>query len=214
VATLFHTPDRKRWFLVPEGVALSEGALRVRRFAGPERSADETIDTYEIGEREAKAWIEARISAGFVQAEDAVLKFFRELRERLRAARRKGSAARRPKKLLRVGFFAELPHGDPHGVKLADAQRPEAHPQEALVVRYLQQAPVLIGSPGPVRDVLAPDSGYIGTRSIHTDGVWCWPGDLAHYVETYHVALPDAFLEHGGSRRWRHVLFDPNVLFV
>jgi hypothetical protein len=200
VATLFHTPDRKRWFLVPEGVTLEGGQLRVRRFAGPERSADESITAYEVGEPEARAWIEARISAGFAQAEEALVRFFRGLWAHVRAERK-------PRKLLRVGFFAELRHGDAQGPKLAEARRSEPHPHEALLVSYLQQAPVLVTSPGPVRDVLDPDRGYIGTASIHTDGVWCWPGDLAHYVEIYHVALPEAFLAHGQARRWKHVLF-------
>jgi len=117
-------------------------------------------------------------------------------------ARQRGEAPARTK-LLRVGFFSELRHGDPQGPSLAGCRREQRSPHEDEIVRYLTEAPVLIASPGPVSDVLDPTAGFVGTRSIHTDGVWCWPGDLAHYVRRYHVALPSAFLEHLLSRGWQ-----------
>jgi hypothetical protein len=273
VATLFHTPDRKRWFLVPSHVTLADGALRVRQLAGAERSVEEGIAAHEVDEAAAKAWLDSRFAAGFARAGAAFEKLVSDLRgraelpqdlahvrptpseaverllawasERLHAAgpaprdsaprdpppalaalgsalqtaaarvearRREVTAERGPKKLQRVGFFAELRHGDPRGEKLSEARRPEPQLHEEPLVRYLQQAPVLVASPGPVRDVLAPDSGYIGTPSIHSDGVWCWPGDLAHYVATYHLALPAAFLAHAVARRWQHVPFDTSAV--
>jgi hypothetical protein len=35
--------------------------------------------------------------------------------------------------------------------------------------------------------------------------VWCWPSDLAHYLEKYNVELPRAFIEHGRTRNWEPV---------
>lgn len=122
------------------------------------------------------------------------------------AARREEAEARRarpsPTKLLRVGFYAELRHGDPQGQSLAAQSREQPTPHEAEIVRYLRAAPVLVASPGPVGDVRDPAAGFVGTRSIHTDGVWCWPGDLAYYVGRYHLALPATFLEHLLARGW------------
>jgi hypothetical protein len=34
-----------------------------------------------------------------------------------------------------------------------------------------------------------------GCSSLTTDGNWLWRADLAHYLETYHVPLPAAFLD-------------------
>lgn len=291
MTTLYHTPDRKRWFLVPEETTLQSGALRVRRFAGSEQSTDDGISTYEVAEAEAKAWLDARFNAGFTRAGEALGKLVNVLRtrggsdlphnltstrptarevlgtspgelyaeptrageaasrllqwasQRLRPAgseqakhsdpaaafaalgaalktaaakvesrRQEAAATPGQRKLLRVGFFAELRHGEKQGVKLADVQRSAPRPDEEIIVNYLQQAPVLIASPGMVRDVLAPEIGYIGSLSFHSDGVWCWPSDLAHYVARYHIELPAAFLAHGAARQWRHVLFDASAV--
>ncbi|MEQ1564058.1 MAG: hypothetical protein ABMA64_00355 [Myxococcota bacterium] len=273
---LYHTPDRKRWFLVPADARLAEGALRVRRFAGPAVDVDEVIAVHEVDEAAARAWIDARFRSSFARVGDAFGKVLEQLRgggrtvpsavdgprpevrdvlgvsageaatdaekakqavanlvdwarrqgsdrtaaldglgDALRAAaarveaRRSAAAKRRPqRKLVRVGFFAELRHGDPAGERLADARRAEPQADEAALVAYLKGAPVLIAALGPVRDVLDPSAGYIGTPSILTDGTWAWPADLAHYVERHHAALPDAFVTHARSRGFQHAPFD------
>ncbi|HEY4244251.1 MAG TPA: hypothetical protein VGM88_30770 [Kofleriaceae bacterium] len=97
--------------------------------------------------------------------------------------------------VTRIGFFRELKHGEATGPSLRESVRDHAQPDEAKLVAYLKGAPGLIASPGPVRDVLAPGAP-IGTRSISTDGVYAWPGDLPYYVAKYHVALPAKFLAH------------------
>ena len=286
MTSLYHTLDRKRWFLVPPEVSLPEGELCVRRFAGRDQQVAGSISAYEVDEAEAKAWLDTRVAAGFAKvgaafgrltqqlkargatipesvaharpdartvlgvspgeiytdperAQEAVNRLLDWASERLKP---QGSAQRNPKealealeaigaalktaasrvearkreaevksghkKLIRVGFFSELRHGDKSGSSLVESCRPEAHRNEPEIIAYLQQAPELVASPGPVRDVLAPELGYIGTPSIKTDGRFCWPADLAHYVARYHVVLPDAFLDHGRARRWRHVPFD------
>ena len=93
----------------------------------------------------------------------------------------------------RVGFFRELPHGDPDGPSLHDARRESAAEDEAAILGYLARGAVHALSPGPVWDVL-DESGPVGTASLLTDGEWVWPEDLAHYVEKYHVRLPAEFV--------------------
>lgn len=34
------------------------------------------------------------------------------------------------------------------------------------------------------------------------DGTWAWYGDLAYYVEKYHVRLPNEFIEHMKMNNW------------
>jgi len=106
------------------------------------------------------------------------------------------SSAPRARKLLRVGFFAELDHGGPDGDSLRASRNESPQPHEARIVAYLRSAPVLVEEADSVADVLDPDGEWIGPPSIHTDGVWAWPADLAYYVEHYHVTLPTPFVEH------------------
>lgn len=119
------------------------------------------------------------------------------------AQRARREAAQEPVTLRRMGFFRELRHGMPDGPSLVAARSDAPRAHEAELVAYLKAGHVLFASPGPVSDVLDPEGGYIGTASILTDGVWCWPADLPVYVERYHLALPAPFLEHVLGRAWR-----------
>src|SRR4051812_12044262 len=42
-----------------------------------------------------------------------------------------------------------------------------------------------------------------GCSSLVTDGTWLWRQDFPHYVETHHVSLPGAFIEHVRSLNYR-----------
>ena len=105
--------------------------------------------------------------------------------------------------LRRLGFFRELPHGDPEGGSLIQSMGTEALPNEARIVEYLQGAAILVATSGPVEDVLDPSAGNVAVPNIATDGTWMWPMDLPYYVERYHVSLPEEFLAHGEATGWR-----------
>ena len=105
--------------------------------------------------------------------------------------------------LLAVGFFRELPgerdDGD-ESIREALGRGDAAHKQQLLV--YLRSAPVLVTYFMQVDDVLDEMHAGLGPLALHTDGTWVWRSDLAHYVDTYDVALPDAFIAHASSRSW------------
>jgi hypothetical protein len=48
-----------------------------------------------------------------------------------------------------------------------------------------------------------PFDGGAGSASLLTDGAWLWRQDLAHYVERYHVELPDDFVRSMADVRFR-----------
>jgi len=100
-----------------------------------------------------------------------------------------------------VGFFRELRHGMPDGPQLRSVVSKSPHQNEDRIVRYLRSGVLFIATPGFVEDVLAPGQ-IIGSAHIFTDGVWVWPGDLAHYVEKYHVRLPAEFVAHMEDQNW------------
>jgi len=81
--------------------------------------------------------------------------------------------------------------------------RPLGCSSEQLILRYLRSGDVVAVSPGILRDVLDDERPIIGSPKVLTDGVWTWPGELAYYVERYHIELPGAFVERIQSNAWR-----------
>lgn len=112
-----------------------------------------------------------------------------------------GARLKRP--LVPVGFFRELKHGDKSGSSIHESVGATGSLTERRIAVYLREAPILLHAVGPVSDVLNPKGDFICAPNIHTDGVYAWPEDLAFYVERYHVALPQEFLEHLASAKWK-----------
>ena len=106
-------------------------------------------------------------------------------------------------KLKRVGFFSDLRHGFPTEPSLKDSVREKPSAYEVQVIDYLRNGAPIFVSPGVVTDALAKESKVIGGLSIMTDGEWAWPSDLQYYVSTYHVQLPDDFVNRAMNNRWR-----------
>lgn len=98
-------------------------------------------------------------------------------------------------KLIRVGFFREMPHGEPSDPSLVAARADSPGPHQDAIAAYLQAGHLYIATPGLAKDVFDRRT-VIGPPSYLTDGTYVWPGDAAHYVRTYNVRLPPAFLEH------------------
>jgi hypothetical protein len=103
--------------------------------------------------------------------------------------------------LVRTGFFREMRHGAPGDPSLAEARSTTASPHEDRIAAYLDAGHVYIATAGPSRDVFAPET-LIGPPHYLTDGRFVWPGDLAHYVRSYHVRLEGALLEHMMANGW------------
>ena len=98
-------------------------------------------------------------------------------------------------KLIRVGFFREMPHGEPTDPSLADARADAPAPHQDAVVGYLEAGHLYIATPSPTKDVIDRRT-LIGPPHYLTDGRHVWPGDVAHYVRTYNVRLSDEFVDH------------------
>lgn len=98
-----------------------------------------------------------------------------------------------------LGFYDEIDNrpGQPNG-SLHDAVRSVGEPDEADLVAYLDAGHVLIDVMEGGRDVITGSAHRhsLGCSSLMTDGTWLWRQDFPHYVETHHVLLPKAFIEH------------------
>lgn len=96
-----------------------------------------------------------------------------------------------------VGFFREMIPDLPDSLSLRESVREFADYPKEQVVRYLRTAPVATGfSWALTHDILDSNRPIIGRFLLHSDGVWAWLDDLAHYVARYNVVLPTEFLLH------------------
>jgi hypothetical protein len=102
-------------------------------------------------------------------------------------------------KLIRVGFFREMRHGEPSDPSLTEARAPAPAPQQDKLAAYLAAGHVYIATPGMAKDVIDRKT-VIGPPNYLTDGEYVWPGDAAYYVRTYNARLPTAFVEHVVAR--------------
>ncbi|MFF7127965.1 hypothetical protein [Streptomyces sp. NPDC008240] len=98
-----------------------------------------------------------------------------------------------------LGFYDELENrsGQPNG-SIRDAVQPVGEPDEADLVAYLDAGHVLIDVMEAGHDAITGSAHRHspGCSSLVTDGTWLWRLDFPHYLETHHVALPEAFIAH------------------
>lgn len=97
--------------------------------------------------------------------------------------------------LKEVGFYRSA-------ADVSAAARSTAMPWESLAAGYLEHGAAVLASPSWADDLLNAQKKNICQYSTLTDGVWIWPSHLAYYVRTYHVVLPEEFLDHMASRKW------------
>jgi len=105
-------------------------------------------------------------------------------------------------KLQHVGFFRELPYGDPNGLSISSLLSEINLDEKQKIVSYLKSGVACVVSPGLSRDVLSENRNIIGSLSLLTDGIFLWPADLAHYVEKYSVGIPQEFQENMKGNAW------------
>ncbi|HEX6538139.1 MAG TPA: hypothetical protein VF155_03045 [Candidatus Dormibacteraeota bacterium] len=103
--------------------------------------------------------------------------------------------------LKEIGFFRELRHGDADGPSLAAARDGLNEPDVEALANYLGSAATLAATGSMVDDALDPAQRFVARLETATDGEWVWPRDLAYYVRTYHVALPDDFIARVRERK-------------
>lgn len=101
-----------------------------------------------------------------------------------------------------TGLFCELSL-DPNDPSLKDhlAEKPQLN--ESEIVAYLKAGKLLVASPGVVTDVLSGGSRIAGSSHVYTDGSWAWQGELAYYVENYHLVLPFEFVSYMAANNWK-----------
>jgi len=104
--------------------------------------------------------------------------------------------------LKKVGFFFELPEDDQRK-ELSRLRRSEGSLNESKIVNYLTTGIDTGVAMIIERDLLSDPPKPLGEAVLKSDGEWVWPVSLAYYVSTYHVDLPDEFVEVMARNAWR-----------
>jgi hypothetical protein len=107
--------------------------------------------------------------------------------------------------LRNLGFYKELPYGDPSGSSIAEQVRLDPATKER-VLHYLESAPVLAASQEVFADFFTGEA--VGSWNVHTDGEWLWYSDLPHYVRTHDSVLDAEFLRDIADRTEAHLSQD------
>jgi hypothetical protein len=86
-----------------------------------------------------------------------------------------------------------------------------------LVIDYLKGGKTVIafGGHSTCRFNCGIPPHRMGSKEL-SDGLWCWPEGLAHYVEIHSVELPQEFVDHVVKRSFRnraHVVDPPHADF-
>jgi len=95
----------------------------------------------------------------------------------------------------RIGWFADLPHGDAGAPELALSINQIDQEQRSPIADYLDSGIVLAETlRTEAWDALSSTRPAIGPLRTMTDGLFIWPSDLGFYVRNYGAALPDSLL--------------------
>lgn len=101
-----------------------------------------------------------------------------------------------------VGFFRELPDGEPGAESVFDALGQGDGAESENLARYLDGGAWLAITTSFADDVIEVGRRGVARRGVMTDGVWLWPGELGHHVRAYNLRLPAEFVAHARERRW------------
>jgi hypothetical protein len=98
--------------------------------------------------------------------------------------------------LRRVGFFREFYPDHSSLPWLREQIGTRRIRSESKIVEYLRSGHLLSAVMEGMLDTFdgTPFPEGSGCSSLLTDGTWLWRRDLAHYVERYHVEVPDDFV--------------------
>lgn len=103
--------------------------------------------------------------------------------------------------MKRFGFFSELPKADAIRVLRGNLGKgPQVDSEKIL--DYLRSGTQVVAVAGVVVDLLAENATIIGPPHEFSDGEWLWSADVVHYVEVYHLRIPDEFVSHMRGNNW------------
>jgi hypothetical protein len=94
-----------------------------------------------------------------------------------------------------------IPEGkDPMQILRIDPTKQEvssmSNEQRERVVRYMENAPLVLRAPGLIQDVVEPALGKRVPVGFHSDGSWVWPAAATYYLRNHSLSLPAVFTDH------------------
>ena len=105
--------------------------------------------------------------------------------------------------IKRIGYFKEMPHGEPSDPSIKDfIGKEQSKTVIEKICSYLDSGIPVVACAGIAPDVIHPEKGSAGAPTSMTDGTWMWPGDLSYYVKNYGLGLSADFIESMEKNDW------------
>lgn len=109
-----------------------------------------------------------------------------------------------------IGFFSDLPHGDPDAHRLRDSRAEDALDDAEAIGEYLAGGHRLNATMDYEVDPFDGEP-IQGGASAFTDGRWIWPKDFIVYFPKHQLRLPPAFLSQVRSNSYQVPAVDTAV---
>ncbi|GGU51060.1 SseB family protein [Lentzea flava] len=74
--------------------------------------------------------------------------------------------------------------------------------EQILLLRYLENAPVVLSSRGSAKDLFTGDDEEVVPLAFHTDGRWVWPASVAYYLRKHEIPPSMALVDHIRQQRY------------
>ncbi|MET8757616.1 SseB family protein [Lentzea sp. NPDC004782] len=74
--------------------------------------------------------------------------------------------------------------------------------EQVPLLRYLENAPVVLSSRGSAKDLFAGGDEEVVPLAYQTDGRWVWPAGVAYYLRRHEIPPPMALVDHIRQQRY------------
>ncbi|MFC9896552.1 hypothetical protein ACFVMC_22935 [Nocardia sp. NPDC127579] len=105
--------------------------------------------------------------------------------------------------LSTVGIYREMYRGKEGLPSLRQSQATQALADQREIIEYMRAGTPVFDVLEDVLDIVDNATMIPSGPSLISDGHWIWRVDSIHYLSTYRLAFPDAFVQHVRAADYR-----------
>ncbi|MEU8896231.1 hypothetical protein [Nocardia sp. NPDC048505] len=102
-----------------------------------------------------------------------------------------------------VGIYREMYRSKGHLPSLRESQATQALGDQQEILQYMRSATPVFDVLEDVVDIVNNSTMIPSGPSLISDGQWIWRVDSIHYLSSYRLAFPEAFVQHVRAQNYR-----------